>query len=463
MSSIQSATESVEKARKIAELCPYRPKYHFIAPAQWMNDPNGPIFYKGEYHLFYQHNPYGEMWGNIHWGHAKSKDLVNWEHLPIALAPSVKKGEEHCFSGCCVINNNIPSIIYTSIGPSKLPSTGAEQWLAVSHDDMITWEKYSNNPIMTLNLHRNLDIREWRDPYIWQDNNIWYAVLGGHIHESRHGVVLLYKSKDLLTWEFLHPLLMGDQKTGSNWECPNFFPLGNKYILIVSPHRKVIYTIGNYKNCKFTPSKWHILDYGRVFYAPNTMLDNTGRRIMWGWIKGGGIGGWNGCLTLPRILTLDPHGYLKIEPAPELKMLRSRHFQLDKMMITNNLKNILKGIKGSCLEIKAEFELIDANSFGFKVVGLEDNTNEFIIGYNNSKKQLYAGRKKSQLNFLKGEERLRIHTFIDKSVVEIYVNSRECITSRIYPKKIDIIKINLFAERGSVRLLSLNAWELKIK
>lgn len=103
--------ESVEKARPKAEQDPYRPEYHFLPPAQWMNDPNGTIFYKGEFHVFYQHNPYGTSWGHMHWGHAKSKDLVHWEHLPIALAPSKEKGEKHCFSGCCIINGGTPTII----------------------------------------------------------------------------------------------------------------------------------------------------------------------------------------------------------------------------------------------------------------------------------------------------------------------------------------------------------------
>ena len=168
MKDLQDAKKSIEQSRKIAEKCPYRPKYHFLPKANWMNDPNGPIFYKGEFHLFYQHNPYGEQWGNIHWGHAKSKDLVHWQHLPIALIPNHELGEEHCFSGCCVNNDGTPSIIYTSIGPERLPSTGAEQWMATSSDDMITWQKSPHNPLMTIDIHGDLDIREWRDPYIDQ-------------------------------------------------------------------------------------------------------------------------------------------------------------------------------------------------------------------------------------------------------------------------------------------------------
>ncbi len=143
-----------------AEDCPLRPKYHFIAPANWMNDPNGPIYYKGEYHIFYQFNPYGAQWGNVHWGHAKSEDLVQWEHLPVALIPSVDKGETHCFSGSCIVIDNTPTILYTSIGPSKPPATEPEQWIATSSDDMVTWQKYENNPVLTQEIHKKLDVRD---------------------------------------------------------------------------------------------------------------------------------------------------------------------------------------------------------------------------------------------------------------------------------------------------------------
>lgn len=164
MEKVNQAMESLKKGKIIAEKCPYRPQFHLLPPAYWMNDPNGPIFYKGEYHMFYQHNPYSENHDDIHWGHAKSQDLVHWEHLPIALVPN--EDESGCWSGCCVNNNEIPTIIYTSVGPNKPAKSGAEQWFATSFDDMITWQKHPKNPIMTLDLHDSLNIFDWRDPYI---------------------------------------------------------------------------------------------------------------------------------------------------------------------------------------------------------------------------------------------------------------------------------------------------------
>ena len=118
-----------------------------------MNDPNGPIFFGGKWHMFYQHNPYGTEWGHMHWGHAVSGDLVRWDHWPIAIAPSADRGEEHCFSGCCVDDHGTPTIVYTSIGPKTPADSNAVQWLATSTDGMRTWSKHPANPVMTLALH----------------------------------------------------------------------------------------------------------------------------------------------------------------------------------------------------------------------------------------------------------------------------------------------------------------------
>ena len=464
MDNIQNAMQIIKKAKKIAEKCPYRPQFHFLAPANWMNDPNGPIFYKGEYHLFYQHNPYGEQWGNIHWGHAKSKDLVHWEHLPIALAPTYELHEEHCFSGCCVNNNGIPSIIYTSIGSERLPSTGAEQWIATSADDMLTWRKSPINPIMTLDIHGDLDVREWRDPYIWKEKKYWYMTLGGHIHNSRAGIALLYRSKDLIQWEYLHPLCTGEKNkklTGKNWECPNFFPLNDKHILIISPQKRVIYNIGTYKNHEFIPGYWRILDHGRVFYAPNTMVDKHGRIIMWAWIQGGGTGGWNGCLTLPRIITLGKDGKLEFTPAPELQKLRESNVNFNHITVSSESIHILDKIKYPLIEIVVEFEIVDALSFGISIFKNKKNEENETIGYDIEKKQLWAGKERGKIKSLDNNKKFKLHIYIDRSVIEVFLNYKECLTSRIYPKMIDSGGIDVFCDKGKANILSLDIWTLK--
>ncbi len=321
-------TEKRPKKEKSVVICPLRPKFHFLAPSNWMNDPNGTIFYNGEYHLFYQYNPFKSKWGSIHWGHASSRDLVHWKHLPIALSPSRNKGENHCFSGCCVIHDGQPRILYTKIGSLKDVFYGAEQWLALGTNDLNRWEKFAHNPVMEDSLHGDLKVRQWRDPYLWKDKDTWYCVLSGHVKWKHRGVVLLYKSSDLKKWQFVGTLYRGQKGQGWTFECPNFFPLGNKYVLLISSFRnKVLCGIGEFRNSQFVQTSWNVFDHSKNFYATNTLKDDKGRLIVFGWIKGGGKG-WNGCISLPRILSMDNDNRLKIEPLPELAMLRADHIQL---------------------------------------------------------------------------------------------------------------------------------------
>ena len=197
----------------------YKPHYHFLPENNWMNDPNGPIYYKGKYHLFYQYNPNDYHWNTIHWGHAVSEDLVHWEYLPIALFPSNDLGETHCFSGCTTINvDGLPTIFYTSVGENERNARdGAEQSMAVSYDDMITWEKYKLNPVIKSNIHGTIDVKEWRDPFIWKEDGKWYMVLGGSIEEK--GSILIYSSDNLVKWEFIN--VMFEAPSYKTLECPN--------------------------------------------------------------------------------------------------------------------------------------------------------------------------------------------------------------------------------------------------
>lgn len=447
------ANASVARARLKAEKDPLRPIYHLTTAANWINDLNGPIFYKGEYHTFFQHNPYGDKWGNMSWGHAVSKDLVKWKHLPIALTPNPGGyDKDGVFSGCCVVHEGVPTIIYTGVSPEV-------QCIARSYDDMRTWVKYQGNPVIA-NRPRG-DLEGFRDPFAWKEKNAWYMVIGSGI-KGQGGTALLYKSTDLLEWDYLHPLCVGG---GKNWECPNFFPLGDKYVLVVSPHSDVKYSIGTYKDHKFIPGPWRLMDMGgrSGFYAPNCLQDNKGRRIMWGWIVGGGTKGypWNGILTLPRILTLRPDGRLGIQPAPELKKLRGKHYQFKNVALTPASSNILKNIKADCLEIIAEFEPENAQSFGLEVRCSPDGEEKTAVGYDSVGKRLVSGNKGGSFKLLRGEKKLRLHVFLDKSVIEVYANGRECITNRIYPERADSLGLNLFVRGGTVKVRAVDVWEMK--
>ncbi len=257
---------------------PHRPQYHFLPPANWMNDPNGLIYWKEKYHVFYQHNPHAASWGTMHWGHAVSADLLRWTHQPIALAPTPGgPDKDGCFSGCAVDNDGVPTLIYTGVQPEV-------QCVATSADDMRTWQKHAGNPVLA-GPPPGLAVTGFRDPCVWREGAAWLMLIGSGI-QGVGGAALLYTSPDLLHWEYQHPLCIGDKdQTGPMWECPDFFPLGDKYVLLVSPiGTSAVFTfVGTYANRKFIPETQDRADLGQHFYAAKSMADGSGRRLLWGW------------------------------------------------------------------------------------------------------------------------------------------------------------------------------------
>jgi len=462
---------------------PQRPRYHFLPPSNWMNDPNGPLFWKGKYHMFYQHNPYaafhGGATGSIYWGHTFSEDLVHWNHLPIALAPTPGgPDKDGVYTGCAVDNNGIPTIIYTGIAPQV-------QCIATSTDDMITWKKHEKNPVID-SPPEDLELAGFRDPCVWKEKDGWYMLIGSGI-KGKGGTALLYRSKDLIDWDYLHPLCIGDEKdTGDMWECPDFFPLGNKHVLLISARNyRNLYFIGEYLGHKFQPEAQGNLDLSGShdtagnFYASKNMIDGKGRRLLFGWILEGRsfaaqwASGWSGVLSLPRILSLREDNKLRMEPVPELKVLRGKHHQYKDLHITDSSSSLPVDVWGDCLEIIAEFVPGDVKEFGLKVRCSPDDTEQTLIFYNNANKSLNVNRERSSLSpevvrseqsgllELASDETLTLHIFLDKSVVEIFANSQACLTSRIYPSRTNSLGIGLFARGGSVELKSIDIWEMR--
>jgi beta-fructofuranosidase len=424
-----------------------RPVYHVLPPANWNNDPNGPIFYKGYYHLFYQFNPYGDDWGNMHWGHVRSKDLAHWERLPIALWPSKARGEEHVFSGCAVLTpRGQVMLIYTSIG-RRLP----EQWAALPEDDdLLRWRKHPDNPILIEALHGPGKVHEWRDPFAFRVRGRTYLVCGGNLNGSKGGqaVVNVYRAEndDLTRWKYLGVLFRHPDAGVKNIECPLFFPLGDRWVLIVSPHGPVQYFVGDLdaEAMRFRPRQRGIVDHGN-YYAPNGLEDATGRRLLWGWVNDFPRGrGWNGCLSLPRVLTLGPDDTLRQQPAPELAKLRAgppteQRFRPPPEGIVS------RHVQGDALEIRAEFVPGDAKEVGLRVRRSADGTAGVPIVFDG--KQLDVAGRKAPLTLGPDEKALRLHVFVDHSVVEVYANGRVCVT-RVVRVARDAPGVEVFARGG---------------
>ena len=444
---------SVAAARPAAERDPLRPVYHLAAPAFWINDPNGPVFHAGRYHMFFQHNPYGSEWGNMSWAHAASLDLVRWKHLPIALAPTPGAcDKDGIFSGCCVIRYGVPTILYTGVSPEV-------QCIATSDDDLIAWTKRPATPVIAARPRD--DLEGFRDPFVWKEPDAWYMVLGSGI-KGLGGTALLYRSPDLLNWDYLHPLCVG---FGTNWECPNFFPLGGRHVLVVSPHGDVQYAVGAYAGRRFVPDAWHPLDLGGAsnFYAPNCLQDPSGRRIMWGWARGGGTPGapWNGCLTLPRVLTLRPDHRLGIEPLPELKTLRGTGTRRDGMRLGADERRAVDAPASDCMEIAADIEPGSAQAIALELREPSDGGAGVAVTWDRQLKRLSCGQTGGAFEPGPGEDVLRLRVFVDKSVLEIYANGTAVLTARVYPRNREGFAVSLVATGGTATARRVEVWPMK--
>lgn len=279
--------------------------YHIEAEKGWINDPNGLCWFNGEYHVFFQHNPFAAKWDTMHWGHAVSKDLVHWEELPIALYPTEPyENSEGCFSGSALVKDGVLYLMYTAVSKEL----GQTQCIATSRDGR-TFEKYAGNPVIAQSPVDPVS-KDFRDPKIFPYKDDGYRMVCG-AGIGGEASVLLYRSDDLLHWEYMGPIFQS-RDFGPVPECPDLFELDGKWVLVFSrmdESRASQFIVGRFDGASFTPESYQIVEKGKDFYAPQTFLDPKGRRILIGWLHG-----WEretppdavraGALTIPREVTL---------------------------------------------------------------------------------------------------------------------------------------------------------------
>ena len=300
-----------------------KPAWHYRPESNWINDPNGLVHWNGWYHMFYQYNPHGDQWGDIHWGHARSSDLLHWETLPIALTPAAEKGELHCFSGgCCKDERGIPHFFYTSIGAAEAGRDcvhGAQQWYAEPVDEDLSLLMQTDEQALTDAIHGGMHVRDWRDPCVLRYGGQYLMVLGGCVEER--GCVLLYTSPDMRQWTYRHILAQAEKKDGIPWECPNLVQVDGKLVLIYSPCAEVRAKIGTLdEELRFHEEGEEIVDPSARsgFYAPQVFTDEAERVILIGWMPecdNVPHKGWSGVMSLPRILHITADG-LCAQPVP---------------------------------------------------------------------------------------------------------------------------------------------------
>jgi beta-fructofuranosidase len=455
----------------------HRPGYHVSPPANWLNDPNGLVHWDGRYHVFYQYNPTGPFHGTIHWGHAVSDDLVHWEDRPVALSPSPEGPDrDGCWSGCTVDDDGVATILYTGgRGTAQLPC------LATAADDSLTsWVKDPDNPVIDELPAEPEVLRtedwdgEFRDHCVWRDDGIWHQLIGAGM-DGGGGAALLYVSTDLREWEYRGPILTGDHDTeGTVWECPELLDFGEKQLLHVSNYEDVVYFLGTYESGEFTVERRDKLDHGD-FYAPQSMWTDDGRTLTWGWVpeardvSAQWDAGWSGSLSVPRELSLAEDGGLRQRPAAALTDLRGEGDHRDELRLAGGDSRELD-VRSRQFELQATVRLDDADAVELGVLESPDReertpirytaTNEVVVDRTHASTAPEATTDSQRMTVRPYDAPLSLHVFVDGSIVEVFANERQCLTSRVYPERSDATGISLSAVGGRATVTDLDCWKL---
>lgn len=457
MESFEKLMEVTKKirhiAKTVADLDNTRPRYHFHAPAQWGDDPSGFAFCNGYYHMMYGSNPDSFQVGSgmpyrtpdnrwspdepeyfdsvALWGHARSKDMIHWEHMPCVCYPDIDNDEYFIWWGCTQINDDgVPVIIYTSLGRTRGPADGAEQRMLIGDPDLITWEHYKKNPIMTKEIHGEHMIYQWRDPFIFRNKSKVYMVLGGKLDESEGGecVVLLYEAGNSMysEWKYRGIFFKYPGDARKSMECPLVACLGGRWVLIVSPHGPVEYFVGDidFETGEFKWETRGFVDRGFAFYAPNLVYDDKGRCIIFGAVEGfKNTKGWNGVMSVPREIVLTEDGQLREIVPEEYKSLRKEMFSLKdgesaKMNVaTFEVEAILDADKITEIEVV----------YGDNRVKVTYKNHVFHIGEREFNAKLYGSNAKLQMYF-------------DISAVDILMNETESLVL-VVPSCTDVCEV----------------------
>lgn len=436
-----------------------RGQFHFSPRRGWNNDPNGLVFFNGEYHLFFQHNPYGWAWGNMHWGHAVSRDLVHWEELGDPLLP------DHfgpMFSGSAVVDwRNTSGLGQDGKPPMVLLYTAAGnptvQCLASSTDGR-TFRKYPGNPILKEVTGGNRDPKVlWHEP-----TQKWVMVL--YVEWQKKQTIHFYTSPNLIDWT-LASITEGDPAGKPYlYECPDFFELpvdgdsqDKKWVLFAANSE---YAVGTFDGTRFTPEQGRLTGHrGRGVYAAQTYSDlpaPDGRRLLIGWFQTETKGmPFNQSMTLPLELRLTKTAdgpRLTFSPVRELETLRAKSHHLDARALRPGDRNPLENLRAELVEIRAEFEPGDATEVMFDIRGCP-------IIYDTRRQELSVNGHRAAAPLREGK--LRLVIYADRTGLEVFASDGLCYVPMPVNLKPDHVGLSLEARGGTAKLTSLEVYELK--
>lgn len=507
--------ERFRQSRQALARDPYRPAYHFVSPESGLNDPNGLCFWKGQWHLFYQGYPPEDP--RPHWGHAVSNDLVHWRDLPYAIYPVP---EEACWSGSTLVESDRVIAMYHGYRAGNMVATSSDplllNWDKVGGRTVIPqpgpiWEPATGTEAIAGSHGRTVPagaVNFVYDPCIWSKDGVYYSLSGGALPQGQTGrrarAEFLFRSRDLATWEYLHPFVEGDVfgLVGDDGACPYFWPIGDRHILLHFSHMSGSkYLIGDYdtRRDKFVAAAGGSFTFGSWtpggVHAPSAAPDGKGGlTAIFNINVGKPTPGWNQIMSLPRRLTLIGRDELGIEPAGDIASLRGAHQRIAPQALPANREVVLETVRGNAMEIAAEIEPQNAAMVELNVLrspGREEYTRiAFFKGRGYRDWARHAGWDWDQVQaatdslvtvdtsfssqlpdvlsrapetapiHLRPGEPLKLRVFIDRSVVEVFVNGRQCVALRVYPGRADSLGVSLRAQGQDAALIALDAWQL---
>ncbi|MEH7082624.1 GH32 C-terminal domain-containing protein [Neobacillus drentensis] len=485
----------------------YRPNYHFTAPQHWMNEPHAPIYYNGKYHLFYQFNPAGPFWHQIHWGHATSKDMIHWEDRPVALSPTEgTAARDGVWSGSATYDEKGGPVLFYTAGHDEMKPnqmTGMARPEEANDVNLKHWTMNSN-PVTVQ--EENMEtpkgkvlFGQFRDPYVWKDGDKWYQLVGSGIKEAG-GTALLYTSEDLEHWKYEKPLMIGDKvkypRTGDVWELPFLVPIKNKdtgeqkYVFMISPYfmspspdaaRFTFYWIGTWDpdRLEFIPEHEEpkLFDYGEHFTGAQGFTDGKGRTIVTSILQDRRSerekyqSGWAHGAGLPLEIYLNDKQTLGIRPIEEVQSLRREELASAQNVTMDEANKQLRKIKSDQFEIELEFDVSNTKAAGLKILTDPNEQEETSIFYDNERKTIHIDRQHSSKNpeIEKGiqggalnleDDILRVRLFVDKSIVEAYVNNEISISSRVFPIMDQSKGLEVFGVDGEPFIRLMSVWSM---
>lgn len=411
-------------------------RLHLKAPDNWVNDPNGFIYYKGYYHLFYQYFPYGPRWGTMHWGHAVSRDLVSWEHRDLALYPTMREDQNGCFSGSAVEEDGRLYLVYTGVryevvNPADPHTCLDDQFesaqLMISSEDGFHFDNENGKKVIIPPITDPAigDRTHTRDPKVWKSGDHWYLVLGSTVGE-KYGEVLFYRSDDLHSWTYVDKAFKGPEY-GWMWECPDYFETEGGKVLILSAmgflkngekekNQSLCFPVEfDQDSCRMEiPDEYQFLDCGLDLYAPQTTLDAEGRRVLSAWVRMPKVTdeGWIGMFCTPRVVEVrDGHIFFPMHPnvraAYSQEIPAGSQRAQDGYLISLDLEN---------------GEELDVGGFVIRREGDRICTDRSAVF-----PSFPGAHLRSETPALKGGCHLDV--VVDKDLVEVFVNEGECVIS----------------------------------